>query len=245
MFAQTKLDAALSEIEWARNIAEFSTAVVSHDKQLRMTEQAVFLQKAAAEFQRRFMTCFEETIRARKSWGYATTCNAVSRRAGGQPGMEACERIAAQLSRFDDTLIRKVGIRALSIFASSFGRHPRRAECRNGAIRIAKFCRDESRSLRELNNLSLAALVNGFCKWPEEAAFREATLAIAGEITSRAGGRGRLADFTQQGMANLVNGFCKWPGEPALCQAAVVLAREVQRRAAQLPEFAPKDCPSW
>ncbi|WP_339156849.1 hypothetical protein [Bradyrhizobium sp. 2S1] len=81
MSAETNLTTALSELDRARDIVEFSTAVVARDKQLRKADQLVFLQKAAVEFQSRFLPSFEESIRAERSWGYATTCNAVSRKA--------------------------------------------------------------------------------------------------------------------------------------------------------------------
>ncbi|MCC8938846.1 hypothetical protein H8A97_28065 [Bradyrhizobium sp. Arg62] len=151
VFAQTNLTTALSEIARARDIVEFSTVVVTREKQLRKVDHPVFLQKAAVEFQSRFLPSFEESIFAGKSWGYATTCNAVSRKAGGQAGRDVCERIASRVSQLDHVLIGKVGIRALSIFAASFGRHSKKAECRCGAIRIAKFCREEGRPLEELN----------------------------------------------------------------------------------------------
>ncbi|XSC42389.1 hypothetical protein ACF1BQ_028650 [Bradyrhizobium sp. RDT10] len=136
MYVLMKLSEALNEIDRARNVGEFSNAVLKHDKHLRISDHATFLQKAAADFQLRFVASFEENIRAGKSWGYATTCNAVSRQAGGQSGIEACERIAACVSRFDKALIKEIGLRALSFFASSFGRHSRMAECRNAMIRI-------------------------------------------------------------------------------------------------------------
>ncbi|NOJ43824.1 hypothetical protein [Bradyrhizobium australiense] len=96
-----KLSEALSEIDRIRHIGEFSAAVLKHDKQLQMVDHATFLQRAAADFHFRFVACFEEDIRAGKSLGCATTCNAVSRQAGGQAGIQACERIAACVSRLD------------------------------------------------------------------------------------------------------------------------------------------------
>ncbi|MGY3487747.1 hypothetical protein ACVW1C_005630 [Bradyrhizobium sp. USDA 4011] len=230
MSVQTSLTTALSEIDRAVGIVEFSTAVVRRDKQLCKADLPVFLQQAAVEFQSRFLPSFEESIRAEKSWGYATTCNAVSRRAGGQAGRDTCERIASRVSQLDHALMKKIGIRALSIFAASFGRHARRAECRHGAVRIAKFCREESRSLQELNNLSLAGLINGFSKWPEGSDFRQAAVAIAGEVIRRAGSHHQLSEFRQQGLVSLVNGFSKWPEEVASRQAATTLALEILRR---------------
>ncbi|WP_028351145.1 hypothetical protein [Bradyrhizobium murdochi] len=184
-----KLSEALSEI------GEFSAAVLKHDKQLRMVDHATFLQKAAADFQFRFVACFEEDIRAGKSLGYATTRNAVSRQAGGQAGIQACECIAACVSRLDKALIKEVGLRALSLFASSFGRHSRVGECRSATIRIAECCHDESRALQELNSQSLGLLVNGFSKWPEETASRQAAIALAGEVFRRADRHARLSDL--------------------------------------------------
>ncbi|MGL3104181.1 hypothetical protein [Bradyrhizobium sp. BR 1432] len=70
------LNVALNDIESASHIRAFSTEVVKHGKQLRiMADRAMFLQKAAADFQLRFMARFEEDIRTGTSWGYATTCN--------------------------------------------------------------------------------------------------------------------------------------------------------------------------
>ncbi|WP_338823048.1 hypothetical protein [Bradyrhizobium septentrionale] len=238
MSAEANLTTALSEIDRARDIVEFSTVVVARDKQLRKADQLVFLQKAAVEFQSRFLPSFEDSIRAERSWGYATTCNAVSRKAGGQPGRDACEKIASRVSQIDHALMAKIGIRALSIFAASFGRHSRSSECHYGAIRIARLCREESRSLQELNNLSLAALINGFSKWPEEADFRQAAVAIAGEVIRRANRHHQLSDFTQQGLVSLVNGFSKWPEEVTSRQAAAALALEIVRRPGRLRAFA-------
>ncbi|WP_156795741.1 hypothetical protein [Bradyrhizobium icense] len=231
------LSEALSEIVCTRHIGEFSTAVLKHGKQLRMVDHAMFLQKAAADFQLRFVACFEEDICAGKSWEYATTCNAVSRQAGGQAGIEACERIAACMSRLDSALIKEVGLRALSFFASSFGRHSRAAECRNATIRIAECCCDESGALQELNSQSLASLVNGFSKWPEEAASRQATIAIAGEVLRRADRRARLSEFAPRRLANLVNGFSKWSKEAVSRKAIVAIAGEVLRRGDRLSHF--------
>jgi len=67
--------------------------VFTHDKQMRNVDHSVFQQKAAVEFQSRFLPSFEESIRAGRSWGYATTCNALSRKAGGQAGRDVCERV--------------------------------------------------------------------------------------------------------------------------------------------------------
>ncbi len=69
------------------------------------------------------------------------------------------------------------------------------AEYRNATIRIAACSGDESGALQELNSQSLASLVNGFSKWPEEAASRQATIAIAGDVL-RPGDR--LSHFDQQ-----------------------------------------------
>lgn len=86
MSFQTSLTRAPGEIDRASDIVEFSTVVVTRDKQLRNVDHSVFQQKAAVEFQSRFLPRFEESIRAGRSWGYATTCNALSRKAGRRPG---------------------------------------------------------------------------------------------------------------------------------------------------------------
>nr|WP_245372420.1 hypothetical protein [Rhizobium leguminosarum] len=119
--------------------------MVDHDKRLQGAGDgihAAFLQKAAAQFRSQFVTRFEEDIHRGKSWGYATACNAVSREAGGQEGVEACKAMAARVSQLRDAL-HKVDPKALSLFAASFGRHPQSKTCRNGTISIAEFCRDE------------------------------------------------------------------------------------------------------
>ncbi|WP_461333274.1 hypothetical protein [Bradyrhizobium embrapense] len=69
MSVQTNLTTALNEIDRASGIVEFSTAVVTRDKQLCKADLPVFLQQAAVEFQSRFLPSFEESIRAEKSWG--------------------------------------------------------------------------------------------------------------------------------------------------------------------------------
>ncbi|NOJ50136.1 hypothetical protein [Bradyrhizobium archetypum] len=240
-----KLSEALNEIDRIRHIGEFSAAVLKHDRQLRMVDHATFLQKTATDFQLRFVACFEEDIRVGKSLGYATTCDAVSRQAGGQAGIQACERIAACVSRLDKALIKKVGLRALSLFASSFGRYSRVAECRSATIRIAECCHDESRALQELNSQSLGLLVNGFSKWPEETASRQAAIAVAGEVLRRLGRYPRFSEFTPRGLANLVNGFSKWPKEAVSRKAIFAIAGEVLRRGDQLSLFNQQDWRSW
>nr|WP_246752192.1 shikimate kinase [Bradyrhizobium diazoefficiens] len=231
--ASNALNAALRDIDRARDIREFSAPLVKHAKQLRMPAQATFLQKAAADFQGRFVPRLEENIRSGKSWNYATVCNEVSREAGGQEGVKACKALAARVSQLDNALMRDAEGRALSLLASSFGRHPRAAECRHGTIRIAEFCCDESRLLQELNSQSLSLLVNGFSKWPEEVACRQATLSVAGEVVRRPG----QLSYTPLGLANLVNGFSKWPDQVATRQATVTIAGEVCRRAPRLSDF--------
>ncbi|MFQ3455816.1 hypothetical protein PMN64_21240 [Bradyrhizobium sp. UFLA01-814] len=194
------LNAALNEIERASHINDFSTALVKHYKQLRvMADRAMFLQKAAADFHLRFVASFEDNIRAGKSWGYATTCNAVSRDAAGQPGIEACKAIAARVSRLDNDLIGRVQCKTLSLFASSFGRLSAMADCRNGTIRIAAFCLGESGVVQRLNSQQMSLLVNAFGKWPEEPMVRQAAAAIADEVVRRRGRRARLFEFTPQG----------------------------------------------
>ncbi|MET3582864.1 hypothetical protein ABID19_005926, partial [Mesorhizobium robiniae] len=227
--SETQLNVALHDIYAARDIGRFSRAVVEHDRVLQRAghaNHAMFLQKAAARFARDFVPNWENDVRAWKSWGYATTCNAVSREAGGQAGIEACRAMAARVSQLSDALVNEVEGKALSLFASSFGRHSRAAECRNGMIRIAKVCRDESGILEELNSQSLGLLVNGFSKWPQESTPRQATLAIAAEICRRAR---QLSDFPSQNLSTLVNGFSKW-AEPNARQALTAIAGEVLRR---------------
>ncbi|MCP3475703.1 AAA family ATPase [Bradyrhizobium sp. CCGUVB1N3] len=128
----------------------------------------------------------------------------------------------------------QVDPRAFSLFASSFGRHPRATECRDGTVKIAEFCRDESGILQKAESQDLALLVNGFSKWPEEATCRDATLAIAGEVRHL-----RLSDFTLQHLANLVNGFSKWPQAADCGDATVAIAGEIGRRL--LSDFTPQD----
>ncbi|WP_128943614.1 hypothetical protein [Bradyrhizobium zhanjiangense] len=147
MSFQTSLRRALGEIDCASDIVEFSTVVVTRDKQLRNVDHSLFQEKAVVEFQFRFLPSFEESIRAGRSWGYATTCNALSRKAGGQTGQDGCEGIASRVSQLDDVLIGTVGVRAFSLFAASFGRHFKRAECRCGGIRIVQLTQSEAVSL--------------------------------------------------------------------------------------------------
>ncbi|MET2832517.1 shikimate kinase [Mesorhizobium shangrilense] len=201
---------------------------MKHDKKLQgQAHHATFLQKAASEFTRQFVRRWEQDIRARNTWGYATSCNAMSREPGGQAGMEACRAMAAQVSRLGNAL-NDVQSKTLSLFVLSFSRYPRVAECRNGMIRIAKVFHEHRGALSELNGQSLALLVNGFSKWPEQENSREATVAVAAEIRRRSAG---LSDFGPQNLANVVNGFSKWPQE-AECRGAVrAIASEVRRRA--------------
>ncbi|WP_246756950.1 shikimate kinase [Bradyrhizobium neotropicale] len=189
------------------------------------------MQKAAAQFRTQFVTRFEDDIRRRKSWGYATTCNAVTREAGGQEGLEACKAMAAQVAGLHGALLREVEPKALSLFATSFGRHPQSRTCRNGTIRIAEFCRDEGGALGALNSQSLSLLVNGFSKWPQRSETRQGTEAVAREVRRRADRRLRLSDFDQQNLANLVNGFSKWPQAADCRDAMVTVAGEIVRRA--------------
>ncbi|WP_456639277.1 hypothetical protein [Bradyrhizobium sp. USDA 10063] len=188
-----------------------------------MPELATFLQKAATHFKDEFVPRWEDDVRRGKSWGYATTCNAVSQPAGGQAGLQACEAVAGQVSRLDNRLMKKVEPKALSLFALSFGRHPDSTTCRDATMRIARFCRDESWVLQELNSQNLSLVVNGFSKWPKEVDCRDGIIAAAREV----GGRDRLSDFTPQSLANLVNGFSKWPGETTCGQATVAIANEI------------------
>ncbi|MBM2715232.1 shikimate kinase [Mesorhizobium caraganae] len=224
---------ALHAIYFARDIVGFSCAVVEHDRRLQGAGDGVhaaFLQKAAAQFRNQFVTRFEDDIRRGKSWGYATTCNAVSREAGGQEGVEACKAMAARVSQLHGALVREVDPKALSLFATSFGRHPQSRTCRNGTIRIAEFCRDEGRALGALNSQSLSLLVNGFSKWTQRSETREGTEAVASEVRRRDDRRFRLSDFKQQELANLVNGFSKWPEEEWSRQGTGAIAGEVLRR---------------
>ncbi|WP_342723523.1 shikimate kinase [Bradyrhizobium sp. B097] len=231
--SEQQSNAALHAIYFARDIVGFSRAVVEYDRRLAGASDgghAAFMQKAAARFGSQFVARFEDDIRRGKSWGYATACNAVSREAGGQDGIEACKAMAARVSQLDGASMREIEPKALSLFAVSFGRHPQSKTCRNGTIRIAEFCRDEHGALGALNSQSLSLLANGFSKWPQRAETRQGTEAIAREVRRRAHRRLRLSDFNHQELANLVNGFSKWP-EAADCRDAMVaIAGEVLRR---------------
>ncbi|WP_139032268.1 hypothetical protein [Mesorhizobium amorphae] len=237
--AQEQLNAALHEINGARGIVRFSTAVVQHDKALQRADgpnHAIFLKKAAVRFTRELLPNLEQDIDAWKSWGYATTCNAVSREAGGQEGKEACRAMAARVAQLDHALISQVDPKALSLLSSSFGRHFPIAECRNGMIRIAKVCRDDRSILQELNSQSLALLVNGFSKWPEDC--HGAIVAIAREVHHRAD---QLSRSKPQELSTLVNGLSKWPQEENTRRAALAIALEVLRRTNQLSGFNPQE----
>ncbi|MDA9465021.1 hypothetical protein XH87_10500 [Bradyrhizobium sp. CCBAU 53415] len=94
---------------------------ITRDKQLRNVDYSVFQQKAVLSFNLTSAE-FRGKHPRRKIVGLPTTCNALSRKAGGQAGQDVCQRIASRVSQLDDVLIGKVGIRALSIFAPSFGR---------------------------------------------------------------------------------------------------------------------------
>ncbi|MCP3475787.1 Ulp1 family isopeptidase [Bradyrhizobium sp. CCGUVB1N3] len=241
-----KVRAAIETIDRAcraHDFNQFSRTVVVHTqqnnpKQLKMPGLAAFLQKAATLFKTEFVPLWEDNLRYQQSWGYATTCNAVSREAGGQAGIDACKAMAARLSGLDDSLMRKVDLKAFSLFATSFGRHTQSSRCRNGTIRIAEFFRDDHEALQELNEQSLSLLANGFSKWPERAECRQATVAIASEVSRRARGAG-LSHATQQQLSNLANAFCKWPDEAKCCRASVVIADEVSGRA-HLSDFNPQ-----
>ncbi|MCP3476666.1 AAA family ATPase [Bradyrhizobium sp. CCGUVB1N3] len=233
-----KLNAALREIARARNIGIFSRKVVHHNGELKGKDLSEFLQNAAGHFDARFVAQLEENIRS--SWGYATTCNAVSRDAGGQAGIRACRALAAQVSRLDKALLTQVEVRTFSLFASSFGRHPRATECRDGTVKIAEFCCAESGLLQTAIGQELALLANGFSKWPEEATCRDATIAIAGAIPRHVSDSTpqHLANFTPQHLANLVNGFSKWPEAADCGEAIVAIASEIRRRG--LLDFTPQ-----
>ncbi|MCP1838920.1 shikimate kinase [Bradyrhizobium sp. USDA 4524] len=237
-----ELNAALRDLDHVRDIRAFSTAVVQHDKRLRKADREDherFLEKAAVDFKTEFVSRLEENIRAGRSWGYATTCNVVSREAGGRAGVEACRALAARLSQLEDALITKVDPNALSLFALSFGRNLRAAECRNGVIRIAQFCLDqEGRLLQKLNSQNLSLLLNGISKLPDQEDIRKAVLAIAREVCD--GGR-QLARFHEQDLANLVNGFSKWPGQDDAGRAVLAIAREVCDDGRQLARFNEQD----
>ncbi|WP_245331276.1 shikimate kinase [Mesorhizobium sophorae] len=204
---------------------------MKHSKRLRMPDQATFMQKASVDFERKFVPRLEEDIDARQSWGYATTCNAVSRYAGGQAGIEACRAVAARLSQLDLALMKKIEPRALSLFASSFGRDPLSTKCRDGAMRIARICQDQRGVLGELGSQNLSLLANGFSKWPEAPDCRKATAAIADEVLRRAESEVGLSDFMQEHLTCLVNGFSKWAEVPDCREATVAIASEVLRRA--------------
>ncbi|MEY9404677.1 hypothetical protein ABIF79_011116 [Bradyrhizobium japonicum] len=227
---------ALRDIDRARDVYGFSGAVANYGRQLRMLDKPTFLQKAAADFRYRFVARLEEDIRAGESWSYAKTCNAVSGEAGGREGMEACKALAARVSRLDDALMYEVEDRALALLAVSFGRNSRVPECRRGAIRIAEFCCNESRGLRRQTDQGLSLLVNGFSKWPGAAGCREATVAIAGEVSRRADSVG-LSRFDLQALVTLVNGFSKWPDAAGCREATVAIAGEVP---SQLSRFVPQ-----
>lgn len=233
--SEQQFNTALHAIDFAHDIRGFSRAVVAHDKLLQGAGNgfhAAFMQKAAAQFRSRFVSQFEDDIHRGKSWGYATACNAVSREAGGQEGVEACKAMTDQVSRLHGTSARDAEPKALSLLAASFGRHPRSRTCRNGTIRIAEWCRDEG-NIGSLNSQSLSLLVNGFSKWPERAETREGTEIIAREVRRRADRPIRLSDSNHQELANLVNGFSKW-SDAAHCRGATVaIAREVLHRAAR------------
>ncbi|MGY2933409.1 hypothetical protein ACVWZ6_003011 [Bradyrhizobium sp. GM6.1] len=236
------LNNALHDISFAGDITKFSCAVVEYDRKLQgRADHATFLQKAASEFKREFVPRWEQDIRARNTWGYATSCNTMSREAGGQSGVEACRAMAAQVSSLGNAL-NDVESKTLSLFVLSFSRYPGVAECRNGMIRIARFFREQRGALSELNAQSLALLVNGFSKCPEQENSREATIAVAAEIRRRAPG---LSDFGPQSLAIVVNGLSKWP-EDAECHGAIrAIASEVRHRAGRrdvwLSDFSPQN----
>ncbi|MBM2715377.1 shikimate kinase [Mesorhizobium caraganae] len=241
-YSENLINNALHDISFARDITRFSCAVVEYDRKLQgRAHHATFLQRAASEFKREFVPRWEQDIRARNTWGYATSCNAMSREPGGQAGMEACRAMAAQVSRLGNAL-NDVESKTLSLFVLSFSRYPRVAECRNGMIRIAKFFRERRGALSELNSQSLALLVNGFSKWPQQENSREATIAVAAEIRRRPPG---LSDFGPQNLANVVNGLSKWP-EEAECRGAIrAIASEIRHRADRrdvwLSDFGPQN----
>ncbi|WP_225119119.1 XopAD/skwp family type III secretion system effector [Bradyrhizobium sp. BRP22] len=219
----------------ARDFHAFSIAVVDYTKQLKMPILATFLERAAALFESDFIPRWEDNVRDNQSWGYALTCNAVSREAGGRAGIDACKAMAAHVSQLDDALMRKVELRALSLFAVSFGRHPQSTTCRNATIRIAKFFCEENLVLQHLNDLSLSSLANGFSKWPERTECRDGMIAIATELVRRAKNR-TLSDVNQQQLPSLVNTLCKWPKEAICRKATAAIADEVFGRA-QLSDY--------
>ncbi|WIW50414.1 shikimate kinase (plasmid) [Bradyrhizobium sp. 62B] len=233
--SERQSNAALHAIYFARGIVGFSRAVVEHDKRLQQAGErnhAAFMQKAAAQFRSQFVTHFEDDIRHGRSWGYATACNAVSRPAGGQEGIEACKAVAARVAQLPSASLRELKADALALFATSFGRHQQSSTCRNGTVRIAEFCRDDAKVLRAAESHNLALLVNGFSKWTQEAATREGTEAIA-RVVRRAGRSCELSDFDQKHLAMLVNGFSKWPEAPDCRDGMFAIASEVLRRAAR------------
>ncbi|WP_246232041.1 shikimate kinase [Sinorhizobium alkalisoli] len=239
-YNEALLNDALHEISFAPGITEFSCAVVKYDKSLQgQAHHATFLQRAASEFTRQFIPRWEQDVRVRNTWGYATSCNAISRETGGQAGMEACSAMAAQVSRLGSAL-NDVESKTLSLFVLSFSRYPRVAECRNGMIGIAKVFHEQRGALSELNGQSLALLVNGFSKWPEHENARKAAIAVAAEIRRRPAG---LSDFGPQNLANVVNGLSKWPQEAECCGTINAIADEVCHRAdkdANLSGFNPQ-----
>ncbi|WP_245270468.1 shikimate kinase, partial [Mesorhizobium ciceri] len=212
------LNDALHDISFAHDITEFASAVADHDKRLEgQAHRATFLQKVASEFTRRFVPGWEQDVRARNTWGYATSCNAMSREPEGQAGMEACRTMATQVSSLGNAL-NDVDSKTLSLFVLSFSRYPRVAECRNATMRIANLFEEQRGPLSELNSQNLALLANGFSKWPEDC--RGATIAIAGEVCHRADHpKAGLSGFNPQHLANLVNGFSKWPED---CRGATI-----------------------
>lgn len=72
--------------------------------------------------------------------------------------------------------------------------------------------------------------MKGLSKWPEEAACREATVALVGEVLRR-----EFSDFSRQHVTNLVNGLSKWPEEADCRDVMIAIAGEVRRR--QLSDF--------
>ncbi|MGX5851561.1 shikimate kinase [Mesorhizobium sp. PL10] len=113
--------------------------------------------------------------------------------------------MAAGVSRLGDAVRNRFEGKALSLLATSFGRHPK--ECRNGITRVAEFCRDESEILQDLSGQNLSLLMSGLSKWPEEQACGEAAAAISLAVLEA----GRVHRFDAQALAILVNGFSKWP----------------------------------
>ncbi|MBO4227559.1 shikimate kinase [Bradyrhizobium neotropicale] len=216
------VNAALAEIAGARDIDAFSRAVVRYSKQFRRQDLTEFLQGAAAHFETRFVPQLEGNIGA--SWPYAMTCNAVTKDGAAEAGANACRALAARLARLDDAQLKQVDPRAFSLFASSFGRHSRFAECRDGTTRIAEFCRDQPPVLNRLSSQDLSLLVNGFSKWPEQGACRQAACVVADIVSAD-----NLSDFEIQHLAISVNGFSKWPQEAACGRATIAVASELVR----------------